>query len=373
MVKFPHLVQAALLFDDENPLDMAALAQSFMSSEASNGIDYTTAIDTNPGIYYRLYGTNQVMVTLEHVPGKAQAPLFEAALSSYFTAMTTPDARERIARHRSHVLVSVHHGVIPPIPEFTKVMQELELPQAGNSLPEYKQRLAVCSQIAQQANRMGEPSLIHWHVTNHLLPGNAFAWLVDQPAPSLLHFHPLVYDGGRRADGEQLGGLMTGGAANFIGHEIHLLPSLVQLPDVLNVVTTFLTLAAMDKGYVSPELGEFGPDDNAYKYRVRHVPEGGKSGEFDGPLYELKLLHWGGVANAPPDDIAPQRNFDDRAVPPRIQKPLAARQPCIAMEWRASRMMAEAAAATSEARAHMPMPAATRPAGRSLFGWLLGR
>lgn len=99
MAQFPSRIQAALLFDVAHPLDMDALVREFLAAEEGTGTHYKLVYDTKPGVFYRLFGTNHVMITVEHVDRQAQLPLFEAALSSPFTNMGTPDARERLARH----------------------------------------------------------------------------------------------------------------------------------------------------------------------------------------------------------------------------------------------------------------------------------
>ncbi len=117
MAQFPSRIQAALLFDVARPLDMDALVREFLAAEEGTGTHYKLVYDTKPGAFYRLFGSNHVMITVEHVDRQAQLPLFEAALSSPFTNMGTPDARERLARHKSYILVEAHSGPLPPTPD----------------------------------------------------------------------------------------------------------------------------------------------------------------------------------------------------------------------------------------------------------------
>src|SRR5262249_43344033 len=98
MAQFPSSIQAALLFDRAQPLDMDALVREFLAAEAETGTHYDLVADTEPGVFYRIFGGNDVMITVEHVGRQAKLPLFEDALSSPFTNMGTPDARARLAR-----------------------------------------------------------------------------------------------------------------------------------------------------------------------------------------------------------------------------------------------------------------------------------
>src|SRR5262249_4973252 len=80
MAQFPSRIQAALLFDAAQPLDMDSLVREFLAAEAATGTQYKLVYDTKPGVFYRLFGSNDVMITVEHVGRQAQLPLFEAAL-----------------------------------------------------------------------------------------------------------------------------------------------------------------------------------------------------------------------------------------------------------------------------------------------------
>lgn len=309
MAQFPASIQAALLFDRAKPLDMDALVREFLAAEAEAGTHYKQVFDTKPGVFYRLFGSNDVMLTVEHIEGLAKLPLFEDALSSPFTNIGTPDARERLANHKSYILVAAHHGAIPPTPEALSLIEKLGVPLPGHSLAEFRLRLTLSSKLSAMAHCMGNATLVHWTPNDHLMRGDMFAKMAGAPAPSLLHIHPLLFGGGESADGRPQIEIRTLGAQHFIGREIHVAANPVPWVDVLDGILAFVKLGCHDRGYVIPDGDTFGPEGGAYRYRVRHIEKGQESGGFEGPLYRLDLLLSQKDNFKAPDFVEAERTF----------------------------------------------------------------
>lgn len=354
MAQFPKQIQVALLFDQVKTFELDEMVRQFLAAEADAGTTYNMVFDTVPGAFYRLFGTNDVMITVEHIAGQAKAELFEASLSSPFTRFVTPDARDRIARHRSYVLVNVHHGSIPPIPQFTELLNQLDMRPPGHSLPEFSKRLFLCGGLALIAHKLGNASLVHWTTSDQLFTGETFAGFAVDAPPSLLHIHPLLFHAGNSADGKDQVEIRTFGASHFIDREVHLLANPLPWPEALETVFAFLKIAMMDQGYIIPDGHTFGPDDDSVCYRVRHIREGAKSGEFNGPLYQLELLRSRRHGYTAPDYIAPKRTFDDRNVPADILDVLGEKRQSVVQEWRASRKMAEGIGGQFRVKTELP-------------------
>ncbi len=353
MAQYPKEIQAAVLFDRVKPFPLEKLVDGFLAAEAKNGTTYNRVFDTKPGVFYRLFGANNAMITVEYIERQASAPLFETALSSPFTQRATPDARARIALHRSHALINVHHGAIPPNPLVAGFMQRLNVPQDGHPARDFSIRLILCGALSAFAHRLGDASLVHWTTTDHLLTGKDFAELALQPAPSLLHIHPLIVKGGLSADRREQIQIKTFGAAHFIDREIQLLPSPLPVPDAIQTIFAFLKIATADKGYIIPDGSTFGPDlENCY--RVRHIPEGAMSGELKGPLYQIEVLRSHKHGYTSPDYIAPEPTFDDRNVPADVLEELGNKRQAVVQEWRDERQMAEAVGGEFRVKQEMP-------------------
>jgi hypothetical protein len=363
MTQFPAFIQAALLFDRKNPLDLDAFVRRFLTTEAGIGESYNIVADAKPGVFYRLYGANELMITVEYLDGRAQTPLFEATLGSPFTNFVTPDARDRIAAHQSHILIGVHHGPLTPTGEIGDLLKQFGMQPPGASLGAFEHRLAVCWGLAYIANQMTQASLIHWTSSDQLLTGAAFDKISSKP-PSLLHIHPILIGAGENAQGQAMAEIKTFGAAHFLGREIHVLPCAVPWPETLEAIFAFIRLANLKQGYVIPDGDTFSPDDESVSYRVRHIAEGEKSGDFTGPLYQFELLYARALGFVSSDHIPPNRKFDDRNIPLDVSVSLGENKANVAMEWRAKRLMAEAAGVAFQVKAEK------RPARPTLFGGL---
>jgi hypothetical protein len=342
MNSFPAFLQAVLLYDRRNPLNLDDFIRQILGNLARTGDQYNILADSKPGVFYRLFGSNQLMVTVEYIDGRAQTSCFDMALSSPFTQIVTPDARDRIAAHRSHILVGVHHGSMPPQGQIGDLLRELGVASPGSTRADFELRLAMCWHVTKIANHLAEASLVHWTSSDHLLTGEAFAKMEGEP-PSLLHIHPLLAPAGENAKGQALIEIKTHGVAHFLDREVHVLPCPVPWPEIVDAILAFVKLALRGNGYIIPDGDTFSPADDSVAYRVRHVAKGEKSGELDGPLYEFELLKSRALDFVASDYIPPNRVIDELRLPPDIARDLGAKKNDVVREWRAKRQMAEAA------------------------------
>jgi hypothetical protein len=213
---------------------------------------------------------------------------------------------------------------------------------------------------------MGKASLVHWTSSDHLLKGDVFAALTPHKVPTLLHVHPLLYRGGKSADGRDQFTITTFGAKYFVGREVHVAANPLPWTDSLGLILSFLNIATMKNGYIIPDGDTFGDDDHSLRCRVRYIPEGAKSDDFDGPLYRLELLVARKFGFVSPDYVPPERTFDDRTVPPDILSDLGRERAPVIEDMRAKRQMVERVGGRLEVSETTPRPAwgLPRPFGR---------
>jgi hypothetical protein len=336
------MVQAALLFDRSNPVNLDMLIEIFVKAGTEIGVRYHR-VENKPGVFYRLFG-GDVMITVEYIGSPAKTQVFEAALATPFTRLTNPNARELIARHQSHILVNVHQGAMPPTSEIAALLAKMDMSrvlQSGQSLEHFRVRLSLCGTLSRLAHAMGKASLVHWTTSDHLLTGEVFAKLVAGRVPSLLHVHPLLFNGGKSADGRDQTTIATFGAKYFVGREIQVAANPLPWLESLGLIFTFLKIATMKSGYVVPDGDTFDDEDRSLSCRVRQIPVGARSGTLDGPLYRLELLFSRKHGFASTDYVAPARTFDDRTVPADILADLGRERSRVVEDMRAKRQMVE--------------------------------
>ena len=319
-MQFLNQVQAAVLFD-RSAMKLADVAQAFVQSEEkSTGARYNL-VESNPGLFYRLFGTNELMVTIEYLDKPAARPAFDQALGSAITKILFPTIQERLDRHRSHVIINVSHGALPDSAQLQSLLAALGPAgaglQKGATFREFKQRLETCALLCRLAQRQGTASVVHWTQSNTLLSTEAFEQVGTEPAPSMLHIHPYLFGPGPAADGRAMVGIRTFGARHFLGREILIEPNPISFDQNLSVIVSFVRIATMENGYVIPDGDTFGPEDRSQSYRVHHRP----AAPGDVPLYEIEpLLHreqgFESKSYAPPGRVLDRHSPDDDLLPP---------------------------------------------------------
>jgi hypothetical protein len=341
MNQFPNFQQVCLLFDREAPLDLEALVARFLVEERP--VSYNRVIDTKPGAFYRLFGQNQVMVTIEYVAQRVDVSKFEIPLTAPLHGPLGADLRARIAAHRTAVLVNVHHGSLPPQGEIGALLRQLNV-QVGANLGAFKQRLRIAARLGALACEMGRPSLVHWTPTDHLLREDAFRTLAAAPIPSLLHIQPLAFGAGEDEQGSALAGVNIFGGAHFLGRDIRIAPSRIPWIETLDAALAFLKLATIENGYVIPDGDTFSPQDGSATFRVRHLREGPRYDGTQGPIYELQPLDFPAHGFRSPDFIPPRFSFDGGGPPPpEVKARLGQTGATVAQQWREKQRMAAAA------------------------------
>jgi hypothetical protein len=367
-MSFPHEIQSALLFDA--PVDrLDAVMRGFVQIEtARTGVGYNL-VEAKPGVFYRLFGGGEVMITLEYIAGPANAEVFSQPMESAITRICCPDMPERLQRHRAHILINVSHGALTSTPEIDKMLDQIGYVRPGTTLAQFLRRVEICTLLSRLAQDDGAASVVHWTQSNQLFPGEMFETLAAGPVPGPLHIHPYLYGGGQSARGEALAGIRTFGAGHFIDREIRIEPS--PLPWIANYETilAFLRVATAPNGYIIPDGDSFGPEDQSQSYRVRHIA----ATDDDVSLYELEPLMYREYGFQSDGYVPREQVFDDRTAPAELMPKAASERAELIDEWQAKRALAEGIGGHFEVRARDPQPSAPPPSGlgvavRRIFG-----
>lgn len=343
---FPNQVQAALLFDQRVDKLEATVRDFMRIEEARTGARFNM-LEAKPGVFYRLFGGDELMITLEYVDGPANVEVFRASLASAVTGLICPDIRHRLTRNRSHILVNVSHGALGDSAELRRLLDQIGSPPKGHSLPQFERRLAACALISRIVCDHAPAQAVHWTQSDQIVPGEAFeTFAAGSAAPGPLHVHPFLFGRDKSADGKPKLGIRTFGARHFIGREVLVQPSVLPWTANYDTILAFLKVATTKNGYVIPDGDTFGPEDRSLSYRVTHL----EAEEGDVPLFELvPLLHreHGFVAQ---DYVPPERVFDDRMPPVDLMPEDVEAKMELVNEWREKRALAEGIGGRFEVR-----------------------
>ena len=368
---FPNEIQAALLFD--RPVrELEAIVKAFLRvEEARTGTRFNLP-EAKPGFFYRLFGGDELMITLEYVDRPAEVSVFQQPLGSAITGILCPDIRQRLTRNRSLILVNVSHGVLGNSPEIARLMAQIGRPMEGHSLPRFIRRLDVCALLSRIVCDHAPAQAVHWTQSNQLFSADAFESLARSVVPGPIHVHPWLFGQSQSGDGQARVGIRTFGARHFIGREILIEPSVIPWAANFETILAFLRVATADKGYVIPHGDTFGPEDRSLSCRVLHRD----AEEGDVPIFELvPLMHResGFVAE---DYVPHDRVIDDRGPPAALMPEDPEAKMELVNEWREKRRLAEGIGGRFEVRARdagAPPPTGPTPSvpgfgNRPVFG-----
>jgi hypothetical protein len=348
-MQFPNEIQACLLIDQRVD-SLETMVRAFLRiAEANLGARFNVP-EANPGVFYRLFGGDELMITIEYLDKPASAEVFQQPLGSAITGIVCPDIRQRLIQSRSHILINVSHGalgnVLESSPEIAAMMRDIDYPMPGASLPQFTRRLAVCATIARIVGDHAPASVVHWTQSNQLFPGEAFDNLAAMEPPSPLHVHPFLYGHSMSEDGKAKLGIRTFGARHFIGRELLIEPSVIPWAANFETMLAFLRVATAEKGYLIPDGDTFGPEDRSLSYRVLHrEAEAG-----DVPVIALQPLMYREFDFVAPDYVPPEKVFDDRMPPADLMPEDQDDKAALADEWREKRAMAEGIGGRFEVR-----------------------
>src|ERR1043165_7335295 len=336
----PNALQVALLYDSADPINLNALQDAFLKSEINSGYRYNV-VEADGRTYFRCFGGmgSDVMVFVEWVNRPTPRENFNTALGSVFNQMGVPDAAALIDRHRGFLLINVHHGAMPQTSEIQALLAQVGMGPAGQSLPQYQERLRVLGLLAAMATEISKPTLSHWTHTDVLARPQVIQHYNNGPNP--LNVHPLPFRGPGTTQDQGIAGLVTFGAAAFIEREIRVRPTEVPWGEAYEHALAFIALAMHKNGYVIPDGDTFGDEDHRFCYRVHHTAEPLSNAGNDIPCYELEPLLNTQHGFQSPGYVPRDRLVDiDRVRPEDVELEGRAGRDVIA-EWKARRQMAE--------------------------------
>jgi hypothetical protein len=349
----PNALQVALLYDRADAIDLNALQAAFLKSEFNASRYQYNVIEADGRTHFRCFGgrDSDVMVFVEWVGRPAVRANFNTALTSVFNQIAVPDAAALIDRHRGLLLINVHHGAMPQSSEIQTLLAQIGVGQAGQSLTQYRERLRVMGLLAAMATDISKPTLSHWTHTDVLVKPQAIANLMCDTSPNPLHVHPLPYRGPGTTQDQGIAGIVTFGAAAFIGREIRVRPTEVPWGEAYQHALGFIALAVDKNGYVIPDGDTFGDASHSFSYRVHYTAEPFLNAGKQIPCYELEPLFNKQHRFQSPTFVTRDKIVNiDAPQPEYVQLKGRAGQEVVA-EWKAKRQMAERAGGSFEVKA----------------------
>jgi len=289
--KFTNNLQAAILYEGGGEIHPSIHLNAFRMAMLAKQIPLNIVQERRDFVMMMGPGDLQILVTYYDHPANP-AP-FEGTLGSAITGILMSDARERVRRHTTHVLVEIHHGVLGGVlddPQFAGFLGQLGMKRPGASLGEFKMRVEILGEVCRHLLKVQPASAVHWTQSNMLVAGEKFVPFLDQLHPGMLTVHPKLFGAEPMPGFKELpAGLLTLGAADYLGREIYVAPVPIPWVDLYQATLAFMSVALLPKGYVVPDDETFGPEGGDSSYLVRHLAASAHPMGMNEPTYALTL------------------------------------------------------------------------------------
>jgi hypothetical protein len=289
--KYTNVLQAAILYDDKANVWPSRDINNFRMAMLQRGIPLN--ITQESPTFAFMMGAHELQITVTYYDHPADNAVFRQALLSPSMKILAPDAEKRVQRHRSHVLVEIQQGSLGGVandPSISKMFADIGFKPAGGSLHEFNMRVDILAEICRFLQKEKAASLIHWTQSNTLIPGEKLDAFLQLPNPGMLTVHPYLFAAAEMPGYDELPvEIVTVGAADFIGREIHVQPAPIPWMELYESALAFIRLGIMPNGYIIPDKDSFGIEGGEFSYLVRHLDGVNQPTIMGEPLYELKL------------------------------------------------------------------------------------
>jgi hypothetical protein len=290
-MKIPPLpqVESAILHERFAPMDGKRLfsAIEIVAKQEGLGGPCQPIISSTEKDVHVFVGPYRVLVSQNTVPLGPEG--FRTALSTPFTGMVFPNARQAVESHRANTFITVGKGPVPMPEQFfnTGLGDAIAELAAFVTSEEALKAIRVCQQLATTLIENNPASAVHWCVSDNLVPQKFFEHAVRSKDPTLLNVRPyLTSSAGRLAEGLPVG-VTANGSQWLLGKMVCIDEAPVPLPWLLETLYGFVSFC-MQRGSLIPHMDTFSVEGQDWQIGVFHEKIEG----FDKwEMVRLKVLH----------------------------------------------------------------------------------
>jgi hypothetical protein len=290
-MKIPPLpqVECAILHEGFVPIDAHTLLGAIEAAARQHGLGETCQpmITSTEKDVHVLVGEHRVLVSQNAEPLVPDG--FRTALTTPFTSMIFPNAREAVEGHRANTFVTVGKGPVSMPEEVyrSEIGEMVAAMSAYTTSEEALRSIAVCQQITQFVTRLHPASALHWCVSDNLMPQAFFDAAAASSDPTRLNIRPyLTSSAGRMGEGLPIG-VTANGSQWLLGKMVAMDEAPVPLEWLLTTTYSFVSFCLM-RGSLLPHMHTFSVEGEDWQVGVFHEKIDG----FDGwEMVRLKVLH----------------------------------------------------------------------------------
>jgi hypothetical protein len=290
-MKIPALpaVECAILHERFAPMDGGRLLSAIEAVTQQNGLGAPCRpmISSTEKDVHVLVGPYRVLVSQNTAPLGPEG--FRNALTTPFTGMVFPNARQAVESHRANTFVTVGKGPVPMPEEFFKTGLGDAVAQmaAFVTSEEALKAIRVCQSLARFMMDHNPASAVHWCASDNLVPQKFFEHAAKSNDPTLLNIRPYITSSaGRLGEGHPVG-MTANGSQWLLGKIVAIDEAPVPLPWLMETLFGFVSFC-LQRGSLIPHMDTFSVEGQDWQIGVFHEKIEG----FDKwEMVRLKILH----------------------------------------------------------------------------------
>jgi hypothetical protein len=284
----PH-VECALLHDSFAPIDgqeLFNLVQA-LAAKFGYGAQCQLIVSSTHKDIHVFVGDHRILISQNERPLAPDG--FQTALSTPFTSMVFPNARDVVMRHAANTFITVGKGPAP-IPDdlmradATGTIAKIS---AFTTSQEALRAINLCQSLTAYVAGRHAASAVHWCVSDNLVPPAFFEKAVQSGDVTLLNIRPfLTSSSGRLGPGLPIG-VTANGSQWLLGKVVMVEEATVPLEWVLTMLYGFVHVC-LQRGALLEHNHSFSVEGQDWQVGVFHE----KIEDFDGwEMLRLKIMH----------------------------------------------------------------------------------
>ncbi len=272
-MKIPALpsVDCALLHEQFKPMDSRRLFEAVESLAARFGYAracqlIVTSTDKDVHVFA---GDHRILISQNPQPLEPDG--FRTALTTPFTGMIFPGARDAVDRHRANTFLSIGKGVtsLPPEMLQSEFGQMLADRTAFTTSEEAQRAFGLCEDLTKLMSGHNPASAIHWCASDNLIPQAFFDQATAGGDATLLHIRPYITSSaGRMGDGLPIG-VTANGSQWLLGKMVTFEEARVPISWMIEATYGFIRMCLV-RGSLIPHMDTFSVEGQDWQVGVFH-------------------------------------------------------------------------------------------------------
>lgn len=266
-------IECAILHDNFEPISGQQILDKIkrLAAKYYGSVDVKLMVSSTDKDIHVLVGKDRIMVSQNNQPLGPEG--FRLALTTPYTGLVFPEARQMVERHRANTFVTVARGVLPDIPVSAKVFGDLmgAVDHLNNftTSEEAEMAMKLCIDLSRFIVSQHKACAMHWCASDNLVSQETFERYTADGDPLMIGLRPFLSSStGRLGKGEPLG-MVANGSQWFLGKMILFEEAKVPLEWLLPMMHNFIKICR-ERGSVFGHNESFSVEGHDWTIGIYH-------------------------------------------------------------------------------------------------------